>query len=63
MEEIEKFFRCPFCHQKISMILDVSVEDTQSYIEDCEVCCRPIQITYGVENGKIVGFSAVGAGG
>lgn len=61
MEEIEKFFRCPYCHQKISMLLDVSVEDTQIYIEDCEVCCRPIQITYAVTNGEITSFTAEGA--
>jgi transcription elongation factor Elf1 len=60
MEEIEKFFRCPYCHQKISMILDLSVDDTQVYIEDCEVCCRPIQITYSVANGQLVSFHAEG---
>jgi transcription elongation factor Elf1 len=58
MEELEKFFKCPYCFEKISMILDLSVEDTQVYIEDCEVCCRPIQITYSAENSKIHGFSA-----
>jgi transcription elongation factor Elf1 len=62
MEEIEKFFRCPYCHQKISMLLDVSVDDTQVYIEDCEVCCRPIQITYSVSEGQITAFSREGAG-
>lgn len=63
MEELEKFFRCPYCHQKISMLLDLSVDDTQSYIEDCEVCCRPIQITYSVHNGQVSSFVAEGAGG
>ena len=27
------------------MVLDLSISE-QSYIEDCEVCCRPIQIFY-----------------
>lgn len=58
MEEVEKFFKCPYCFEKISMILDLSVEDTQTYIEDCEVCCRPIQISYSVQSEKISGFSA-----
>lgn len=62
MEEVEKFFKCPYCHQKISMLLDTSVDDTQVYIEDCEVCCRPIQITYSVSEGQITGFSREGAG-
>ena len=39
------------------MILDLSVEGTQTYIEDCEVCCRPIQIDFTAENGQLVGFS------
>lgn len=61
MEEIEKFFRCPFCREKISMLLDVSVDGPQTYIEDCEVCCRPIQVTYEAQDGKISGFSAANA--
>ena len=47
MQSVEEFFSCPYCGERISMILDLSVE-AQSYIEDCEVCCRPIQITYEV---------------
>ncbi|RYZ81678.1 MAG: CPXCG motif-containing cysteine-rich protein [Proteobacteria bacterium] len=62
MEELEKFFRCPYCHQKISMLLDLSVDDVQVYIEDCEVCCRPIQITYSVADGQLTSFSREGAG-
>ncbi len=57
MEEIEKKFKCPYCLEKISMLLDVSANDTQTYIEDCEVCCQPIQITFSVANHKLVDFS------
>ena len=56
MDEIEKFFKCPYCFEKISMLLDVSLEDFQTYVEDCEVCCNPIQISYTCENLKIKGF-------
>jgi hypothetical protein len=56
MEEIEKFFKCSYCFEKISMILDPSEEGLQSYIEDCEVCCQPIQISFEVKNGKIKNF-------
>jgi transcription elongation factor Elf1 len=55
--QAEHFFRCPWCGERISMILDLSVED-QSYVEDCEVCCRPIQIHVEVETGHVVGFDA-----
>lgn len=57
MEEIEKFFKCPYCLEKISMILDVSVEGAQTYVEDCEVCCSPIQLTYDATDGKIKNFT------
>lgn len=40
----EHFFQCPHCWSEISMLIDVSVPQ-QTYIEDCEVCCNPIEIT------------------
>jgi transcription elongation factor Elf1 len=58
MEEVEKFFRCPYCREKISMLLDVSLSEPQSYIEDCEVCCQPIQISFSAENSEISSFQA-----
>ena len=58
MEEVEKFFKCPYCFEKISMILDVSVEGQQTYVEDCEVCCQPIQGQYNSAAGKIKNFSS-----
>ncbi|MFN7904993.1 MAG: CPXCG motif-containing cysteine-rich protein [Pseudobdellovibrionaceae bacterium] len=58
LQEVEKFFKCPSCFEKISMILDLSIDQAQTYIEDCEVCCRPIQVSYQSVNGKVRGFSA-----
>lgn len=55
--EIEHFFACPYCWQEISFVLDMSV-DEQTYIEDCEVCCRPIQITYVANDAELADFSA-----
>jgi transcription elongation factor Elf1 len=43
-EAVEAFFTCPFCGETISMIVETSAQ-IQEYIEDCEVCCRPIEIT------------------
>jgi transcription elongation factor Elf1 len=57
--EIEHFFTCPYCWEEISFLLDSSLKG-QSYIEDCEVCCQPIQIRYSVENFEIVDFEAEG---
>lgn len=58
MDEVEKKFKCPYCREKISMLLDVSVEGTQTYVEDCEVCCRPIQVVFTAEDGKLTTFQA-----
>ena len=56
MDEIEKFFKCPYCLEKISMILDPGEECAMLYIEDCEVCCNPIQVSFSVEGSKIKNF-------
>ena len=53
----EHFFTCPYCWQQISMLLDLSVE-AQTYVEDCEVCCRPILIHYETEDEALVAFDA-----
>lgn len=34
---------CPYCGEMITILVDESQED-QQYIEDCQVCCRPINI-------------------
>ncbi len=39
------------------MVLDTSVKG-QTYIEDCEVCCRPIEVRYTVKNDEVNSFDA-----
>ena len=40
------------------MVLDTSIMD-QTYVEDCEVCCNPIEIHYSIDdNDSVVGFEA-----
>lgn len=55
--ETEHFFTCPYCWQTISMVLDLSVSE-QSYVEDCEVCCNPIQISFSAVDSEMTDFSA-----
>ena len=45
---MEHFFTCPYCWERISMILDCTeyTEYEVEYIEDCEVCCRPIMLHF-----------------
>ena len=48
IEEIA--YACPHCGEPVSALVDTSVE-RQDYIEDCEVCCRPIRLVVTVEGG------------
>lgn len=50
--EIEVHFQCPFCFETISMVFE-SLYGGQTYVEDCEVCCRPIEVTYQVKDGEV----------
>lgn len=59
--EIEKKFKCPYCHERISMLLDLSEIGVQDYIEDCEVCCQPIQVHYEVQSHELMAFSCEAA--
>jgi len=34
---------CPYCGEAIELVVDDSVE-RQRYVEDCFVCCRPIDV-------------------
>lgn len=54
MEELHRF-TCPCCWQQISMTLDLSAGG-QTYIEDCEVCCNPLQISYDVQGHRVANF-------
>lgn len=40
--------QCPYCGETIEIVVDCSVE-SQSYIEDCSVCCRPMNLTVTVD--------------
>ncbi len=48
MQQSEQRFGCPYCGERISVLVDHS-EQEQNYIEDCEVCCCPIMLMVRVE--------------
>ena len=58
--ENEHFFSCPYCFETISMVIEV-YSGNQSYIEDCEVCCQPIEIKYSCSEGEVASFDAIKA--
>ncbi len=40
---------CPYCGESFATQADVSA-GSQSYVEDCAVCCRPIEIAISVDD-------------
>jgi hypothetical protein len=57
MFEIEFDFACPYCAAPITMLLDPSIP-RQRYVEDCEVCCNPIEIAYALADDAVTMFEA-----
>lgn len=45
--------QCPYCGEAIELMIDDSVEQRQQYIEDCPVCCRPIDVQVAIEDGEL----------
>ena len=41
----ESITTCPYCNEVNEILIEFSEGDeTQDYIEDCQVCCQPIHI-------------------
>jgi len=47
-ELTEAAISCPYCGEIIIVLVDGSLPE-QQYVEDCEVCCRPIVISVIVD--------------
>jgi transcription elongation factor Elf1 len=48
----ERRISCPFCGQQITIVIDTSA-GSQSYVEDCQVCCQPMQISVEADDGVL----------
>ncbi len=45
-------FSCPVCGQTIESSADPSQGETQRYVEDCQVCCRPLILEVRISDGS-----------
>lgn len=45
----EQTISCPYCGEAIEVLIDHQDAGDQ-YIEDCQVCCRPILFTVSVDS-------------
>lgn len=51
--EISAPLECPFCGETFETNLDTSLAE-QRLVLDCEVCCRPLELTIECEPGEIL---------
>jgi hypothetical protein len=54
---VETDITCPHCGETFPLQIDTS-QRNQSFIEDCTICCRPIQLSVQCQPGVIVDLSA-----
>jgi len=48
--------RCPYCGEPIELFVDASA-GAQDYVEDCAVCCRPVEISLRVSGDGVVSIA------
>jgi len=46
---LNQHIQCPYCGEVIEVFIDCSVPE-QEYIEDCQVCCRPISFNVTIDH-------------
>jgi len=39
---------CPYCGEPMDVVLDLS-GGSQSYIEDCQICCQPMRLSFDTD--------------
>ncbi len=48
--------RCPFCGQYSDLEIDCTLP-SQQFVTDCEVCCRPMEVSVHCDRGEVVDVS------
>ncbi|MEH6568969.1 MAG: CPXCG motif-containing cysteine-rich protein [Halioglobus sp.] len=46
---VEQLVSCPYCGESIEVLIDHQ-EAGHQYIEDCQVCCKPIVFDVSVDS-------------
>jgi len=54
---LDRDINCPYCNESITLLIDPSIPQ-QAYIEDCQVCCQPIEVRVELQDGEIVEIHA-----
>jgi len=46
-------FQCPHCMAEGSVLVDAAGGRRQTFVQDCEVCCRPLEVSLRIEDGEV----------
>lgn len=47
--DLEATYVCDSCGEEIVVPIDVSAGANQAYVEDCPVCCHPMQLHVAID--------------
>jgi hypothetical protein len=47
-------YSCPVCGQRSDSAADPSQGQLQRYVEDCQVCCRPLVLELRIEDDAVL---------
>jgi len=53
---LEHYFDCPHCWENQLKMIDASI-NSQNFIEDCEICCNPLEFNLRTEYNTLISFS------
>ena len=57
--ELFQTVQCPFCGSSLEIGIDTTIAN-QSFTTDCEVCCRPFEVSVECEPGEILNLEVHG---
>ena len=46
---METTVNCPYCGEELALWIDESAGSSQQYVEDCQVCCRPMEVFVSID--------------
>ena len=49
---MELSVNCPYCGESLDLWVDETGGSSQKYVEDCQVCCQPMEVFVSVEDGE-----------
>ncbi|MFT4801513.1 MAG: hypothetical protein ACI93N_001286 [Flavobacteriaceae bacterium] len=55
---IEYYFDCPHCWENQLKMIDSSVSH-QNFIEDCQICCNPLEFDLIIQENTLQSFSVI----